>query len=118
MEKIGASELVKRFRNGDRDAFSAIYRAYHGSVFRFALYLTGDRERAGEIPQEVFVWRGDLGAFCGSGAARGDRRFLDAAELGSAIAILAPEQMPSAPALPQSAHGRRWHVLRCSGTTR
>ena len=73
-------ELVKRFRNGDRDAFSALYRAHHPAVFRFALYLTGDRERAGEVTQEVFVWlihhpsafdpeRGDLPAFLG-GVAR------------------------------------------------
>ena len=73
-------ELVERFRNGDRDAFSALYHAHHGSVFRFALYLTGDRERAGEVTQEVFVWlvhnpgafhaeRGDLPAFLG-GVAR------------------------------------------------
>jgi RNA polymerase sigma-70 factor, ECF subfamily len=73
-------ELVERFRNGDRDAFSALYRAHHAAVFRFALYLTGDRERAGEVTQEVFVWlvhhpsafdpeRGDLPAFLG-GVAR------------------------------------------------
>jgi RNA polymerase sigma-70 factor, ECF subfamily len=73
-------ELVERFRNGDRDAFSTLYRAHHAAVFRFALYLTGDRERAGEVTQEVFVWlvhhpsafdpeRGDLPAFLG-GVAR------------------------------------------------
>jgi len=71
------SHLVDRFRNGDREAFSVIYRAYQRCVFRFALYLTGDRERAGEATQETFVWlihhlsafdpaRGDLAAFlCG-----------------------------------------------------
>ena len=78
--KSNDRELVNRFRNGDRDAFSAIYRAHHAAVFRFALYLTGDRERAGEVTQEVFVWlvhhpsafdpeRGDLPAFLG-GVAR------------------------------------------------
>jgi len=76
----GERTLVERFRDGDRDAFSALYKAHHGAVFRFALYLTGDRERAGEITQEVFVWlvhhpaafdpeRGDLRAFLG-GVAR------------------------------------------------
>ena len=76
----GEGELVKRFRDGDRDAFSALYKTHHAAVFRFALYLTGDRERAGEITQEVFVWlvhhpaafdpeRGDLRAFLG-GVAR------------------------------------------------
>jgi RNA polymerase sigma-70 factor (ECF subfamily) len=73
-------ELVVRFRNGDRDAFSALYRTHHAAVFRFALYLTGDREQAAEVTQEVFVWlvhhpatfnpeRGDLPAFLG-GVAR------------------------------------------------
>jgi len=80
VQEIGDGELVQRFRSGDRDAFSAIYRAHQGPVFRFALYLTGDRETAGEITQEVFVWlihhpsafdpeRGELGAFLG-GVAR------------------------------------------------
>jgi RNA polymerase sigma-70 factor (ECF subfamily) len=78
-------QLVSRFRNGDREAFSAIYKAYHGSVFRFALYLTGDRERAGEVTQETFVWlihhpmafdpeRGDLAAFLGGVARQMIRR--------------------------------------------
>jgi RNA polymerase sigma-70 factor (ECF subfamily) len=73
-------ELVDRFRKGDRDAFSELYRAHHAAVFRFALYLTGDREQAGELTQEVFVWLihhpgafdpelGDLPAFLG-GVAR------------------------------------------------
>jgi RNA polymerase sigma-70 factor (ECF subfamily) len=73
-------QLAERFRNGDREAFSAIYQRHHGAIFRFALYLTGDRERAGEITQEVFVWlvhhpaafdpeRGELAAFLG-GVAR------------------------------------------------
>jgi len=86
--------LVDRFRNGDRDAFSALYRAHHAAVFRFALYMTGDRERAGEVTQEVFVWlvhhptafdpeRGELPAFLGGVARqmlrrrrREDRRWL------------------------------------------
>jgi RNA polymerase sigma-70 factor (ECF subfamily) len=85
VQEIRDGELVKRFRNGDREAFSAIYRAHHGAVFRFALYLTGDRERAGEITQEVFVWliyhpsafdpeRGDLAAFLGGVARQTLRR--------------------------------------------
>jgi RNA polymerase sigma-70 factor (ECF subfamily) len=71
------SRLVARFRNGDRDAFAAIYRERHAGVFRFALYMTGDRDAAAEITQQTFVWlvdhaeafdpeRGELGAFlCG-----------------------------------------------------
>src|SRR5579863_9836192 len=73
-------DLIERFRNGDRDAFTTLYRTHHPAVFRFALYLTGDRERAAEVTQDVFVWllrhsdsfdpqRGDLAAFLG-GVAR------------------------------------------------
>jgi RNA polymerase sigma-70 factor (ECF subfamily) len=69
--------LVARFRNGDREAFAAIYRERHAGVFRFAHYMTGDRDAAAEITQQTFVWlvdhadafdpeRGELGAFlCG-----------------------------------------------------
>jgi RNA polymerase sigma-70 factor, ECF subfamily len=67
-------ELLRRFRAGDRDAFTAIYRANQTAVFRFALHMTCDRMKATEITQDVFVWlihhpgdfdpaRGELGAF-------------------------------------------------------
>ena len=76
-------ELVDRFREGDREAFSLLYREHFPAVFRFALYMTGDRMRAGEITQDVLVWlvrhpgefdatRGDLAAFLGGVA----RKFL------------------------------------------
>ena len=68
--------LMERFRAGDRDAFTTLYRIHHPAVFRFAFYMTGDREKATEIVQDVFVWlihhpgefnpeRGDLAAFLG-----------------------------------------------------
>jgi RNA polymerase sigma-70 factor (ECF subfamily) len=79
-ERRSDRELVKRFRGGDRDAFLGLYRAHSPSVFRYALHMSGDRIRAEEITQDVFVWlihhasewdevRGDLGAFLG-GVAR------------------------------------------------
>jgi RNA polymerase sigma-70 factor (ECF subfamily) len=79
-ERSRDRELVERFRGGDREAFAELYRAHFPAVFRFALYLTGDRMLAGEIVQDVFVWlmnhphdfdesRGELGAFLG-GVAR------------------------------------------------
>lgn len=72
--------LIERFRAGDRDAFTVLYRTHSDAIFRFAFYLTGDRTRAAELTQDVFVWlihhtgefdprRGDLGAFLG-GVAR------------------------------------------------
>jgi RNA polymerase sigma-70 factor (ECF subfamily) len=73
-------DLVQRFRGGDREAFAELYRAHFPGVFRFVLSMTGNRVRAGETVQDVFVWlvrhagefddaRGDLGAFLG-GVAR------------------------------------------------
>jgi RNA polymerase sigma-70 factor (ECF subfamily) len=67
-------DLVERFRSGDRDAFTALYRAHQAAVFRFAFHMTSDRAKASEITQDVFVWlihhagefdpaRGELGAF-------------------------------------------------------
>jgi RNA polymerase sigma-70 factor (ECF subfamily) len=67
-------DLLQRFRAGDRDAFTAIYRLHHPCVYRFARAMTGDRMKAGEVTQDVFVWlvhhpdgfdpeRGALGGF-------------------------------------------------------
>jgi RNA polymerase sigma-70 factor (ECF subfamily) len=79
-ERTSDRLLVEQFRAGDREAFTALYHAHFSSVYRFAFYMTGDRIRAGEIAQDVFVWlvhhsgdfdaeRGDLGAFL-AGVAR------------------------------------------------
>jgi RNA polymerase sigma-70 factor (ECF subfamily) len=73
-------DLLRRFSSGDREAFTTLYRAHFPAVFRFVLYMTGDRVQAGELTQDVFVWlvhhpegfdpgRGDLPAFLG-GVAR------------------------------------------------
>ena len=73
-------DLVDRFRQGDREAFAALYDRHFPAVYRFAFYMTNDGPRAGEITQDVFIWlaghaaqfdpaRGDLGAFLG-GVAR------------------------------------------------
>jgi RNA polymerase sigma-70 factor (ECF subfamily) len=73
-------DLLRRFCGGDREAFTTLYRAHFPAVFRFVLYMTGDRIQAGEITQDVFVWlvhhpggfdpdRGELPAFLG-GVAR------------------------------------------------
>src|SRR5580692_2765020 len=92
--------LMDRFQAGDREAFTALYRAHHPAVFRFAFHMTADPIKAGEITQDVFVWlihhaaefdpgRGALPAFLGGVARklllrrqRSERRWLpfDAAE--------------------------------------
>jgi RNA polymerase sigma-70 factor (ECF subfamily) len=70
----GDRDPLARFRAGDREAFTLIYRLHSPAVFRFAMHMTGDRMKAAEITQDVFVWlihhsgnydaaRGELGAF-------------------------------------------------------
>ena len=37
--------LVRRTAGGDREAFAALYRRHHGSVYRFARLMTGSPRR-------------------------------------------------------------------------
>ena len=78
-------ELVHRFRSGDREAFTALYRSHYPAIFRFAWHMSGDRSEALEITQDVFVWlihhpgdyqpqRGTLAAFLGGVARQMFRR--------------------------------------------
>jgi len=73
-ERTRDRDLLQRFRAGDRDAFTEIYRVHQKPVFRFALLMTGDNVKAAEATQDVFVWlihhsgdydplRGELGSF-------------------------------------------------------
>ena len=45
--------------SGDTDAFDALFRQYEKNVYRTAYLLTGDREIANDVLQEVFisVWK-------------------------------------------------------------
>jgi len=49
------SELVARARRGDLDAFEHLYRRTSGRVFAVCLRMAGDRERAKELMQDVYV---------------------------------------------------------------
>ena len=52
----GDRDLLRRFRAGDRDEFTALYRTHRACVFRFARLMTGDPVKAAEVTQDVFVW--------------------------------------------------------------
>lgn len=98
MDASSDGRLMECFRTGDREAFAELYRRHQPAVFRFALGMTGDAARAGELTQDAFVWlihhagqfdpaRGDLGAFLGGVARkllyhreREERRWLPLAE--------------------------------------
>jgi RNA polymerase sigma-70 factor, ECF subfamily len=67
-------ELLQMSMRGDEEAFLALYHRHHGAIFRFALHMSGQREMAEEVTQEVFlallaesrkylVERGDLQAY-------------------------------------------------------
>ncbi|MBL0173319.1 MAG: RNA polymerase sigma factor [Gemmatimonadaceae bacterium] len=59
-------ELVQRAKRGDVLAFEALYRASSGRVFGLCLRMLGDRQRATEALQDVFVRVWDrLGQFDG-----------------------------------------------------
>lgn len=54
-ENDSVESLVRSAQNGDRPAFETLYELYHQSVFRTAHRLLGNRMRAEDMTQEVFV---------------------------------------------------------------
>jgi RNA polymerase sigma-70 factor (ECF subfamily) len=48
-------DLLRRLRAGDGEAFAALYERRQGSVFRFALRMTGRPAVAEDVTQEVFM---------------------------------------------------------------
>ncbi|MBI4614818.1 MAG: RNA polymerase sigma factor [Planctomycetes bacterium] len=48
-------ELLEAFRKGDREAFRTIFERHEAMVYSVAAHLTGDRELARDVAQEVFV---------------------------------------------------------------
>jgi RNA polymerase sigma-70 factor (ECF subfamily) len=60
------TDEVRRAQAGDQEAFAALYRAHAGRVYALCLRLAGDRGRAEELTQDVFVraWE-RLGSFRG-----------------------------------------------------
>jgi RNA polymerase sigma-70 factor, ECF subfamily len=52
-------DLVERISDGDRAAFSELYRRYASSAFGLAVRILGEQSLAEEVLQEVFlsVWR-------------------------------------------------------------
>jgi len=48
-------EILRRFKEGDAEAFDAIYQSYSKKLFLFAQGLTKDQEISKDLVQEVFV---------------------------------------------------------------
>jgi RNA polymerase sigma-70 factor, ECF subfamily len=49
------SELLELMAAGDREAFGALFRRYQTLVYRFARQMTGSKEAAEDVTQEVFI---------------------------------------------------------------
>jgi RNA polymerase sigma-70 factor (ECF subfamily) len=48
-------ELLDRAAAGDKDAFGTVFERYQHVVYRFARAMTGSREAAEDVTQEVFI---------------------------------------------------------------
>lgn len=49
-------DLIRHMMAGDEDAFTALFRRHQGSVYRFALHMSGSTDAAEEVTQEVFMF--------------------------------------------------------------
>jgi RNA polymerase sigma-70 factor (ECF subfamily) len=65
-EPSGPSDDVARAAQGDRRAFERVYRTHVNRVYSVCVRMVGDRQRAEELTQDVFVraWE-KLGSFRG-----------------------------------------------------
>jgi len=50
------SELLRSMLAGDEEALALLYRRRHGSIYRFALQMSGSKTIAEDITQEVFLF--------------------------------------------------------------
>lgn len=48
-------KLLKKVRDGDKEALSEIISQYYGDIFRFCLYMVQAEEDAYDITQETFL---------------------------------------------------------------
>lgn len=66
-DQNGEVALARRAASGDEAAFAEVYQAHAGRVFALCLRMSGSRQRAAELTQDVFVqvwrriatWRGE-----------------------------------------------------------
>lgn len=55
IEELSDKELMLMVRNGNEQAFDAIYRRYHRTMYVYSLRLLKDRDIAADIVQGVFI---------------------------------------------------------------
>lgn len=49
------ADLIEKWQSGDMSAFEALFQQYQGLVFKTAYLMTGNKEEAEDVLQEVFV---------------------------------------------------------------
>ena len=116
---------LRRARDGDEVAFTALYRRHSGAVYRFAWLLTGSESLANDVAQETFIevlegcdgfdpTRGSLAAYlCGIARFRAYRVIDRRVEtIGDIEDMDRPQDNPSVPDLPLDALERSRAVGR------
>nr|WP_314862467.1 RNA polymerase sigma factor [uncultured Undibacterium sp.] len=52
---ISDTELMRLMRNGDKQAFTALYRRHHAALYRYAVLRCGSTAIAADVVQDVFM---------------------------------------------------------------
>ena len=74
MSDLNDSELLRLMLAGNEEALALLYRRRQGSIYRFALQMSGSKSIAEDVTQEVFLFlmreghvfapsKGSVGAF-------------------------------------------------------
>src|SRR4249920_941997 len=97
--------LLARMKQGDEDAFVALYRRHKDAVYRFALMYCGSPAHAADVTQDTFIHfisrpeqfdpaRGSIGAWLSGVARMLARKQLDEREMATDPALLADDVDP------------------------
>ena len=55
MQHLTDDDLIRLYRDGDADAFDALFDRYYTSVYNFSRMMLGDSGASDEVLQEVFL---------------------------------------------------------------
>lgn len=55
METAEETELVRRMKQGEREAFDRLYEQYYDRLYRTACMITGNRADGEDVTQETFI---------------------------------------------------------------
>ncbi|MFP3903721.1 MAG: sigma-70 family RNA polymerase sigma factor [Armatimonadota bacterium] len=55
LDDVAIEELVRRARQGDRDAFEKLVDEYKDKIYNYVARMLNDRDRAEDVAQETFI---------------------------------------------------------------